>query len=806
MVDTQRRSILKAGAAACAGVLGGTLGLDRLLRPGEASAQPAVAEEAETFFYSACLNNCGNACILKVFHRDGRVTRIDTDNEVEDDWENGIFQIRACPRGRSMRRHMYSPSRLRYPMKRVGKRGDAAFERISWDEALDTVAGELRRCIDTYGNASILHAPNSGVYYGPLLRPFSFVRLMNLLGGYTEPYTDYSSPMNQAGLLHLYGIPGYSGNAITDIRHSRLAVLFGSNIVETRMSGGGLQYEMFEARKQGKTRIVIIDPRYTESCAVMADEWIPIRPGTDAALASALAFVLMRENMVDTDFIRTHCVGYDASTMPDGAPSNASYADYILGTGYDRQPKTPEWAAPVTGIPAARIYQLAREIGQAKPCYISQGWGPQRAFAGEWTTTAIAALAVITGNLGIRGGNNGDFDRYFPGPAATLPTGVNPQTATFPQFMWPQAVLDGKGMTPATAAVKNADHFPADIKFIWNYAGNRLINQHSDINHTRNVLGDESKCEMLVVMDTHLTSTARWADILLPSCAYPEVEDLYSSGWGMDIDYFLASGKVDAFFEARPIWEVCRDLARRLGVEQAFTEGKSREQWLQQLMDEQIRPYYPDLPATLEDVRKAGIIRKAKSRDFPVPMEDFRVDPVARPLSTPSGKIELYSKTLAELSRTRETGRYLGDEIPPVPQYIVTWESYEDTQTAGQYPLQMITNHYKGQTHSHYANVDWLREVLPQTLWINPLDAEERGVRHGDLLKVWNDRGVLLIRAKVTRRIIPGVVCMPQGSWYKPDKNGVDHGACPNTLTAFRPTALARSNPMNTNRVQVAKA
>lgn len=805
-MDTQRRSILKAGAAVCAGALGDALGLGRFFRSGEAAAQSVAPAKAEAFFYSACLNNCGNACILKVFHHDGKVTRIETDNEVEDDWENGIFQIRACPRGRSMRRHMYSPSRLRYPMKRVGKRGEAAFERISWDEALDIVAAKLRYCIDTFGNASILHAPNSGVYYGPLLRPFSFIRLMNLLGGYTEPYTDYSSPMNQAGLLHLYGIPGYSGNAITDIRHSRLAVLFGSNIVETRMSGGGLQYEMFEARKQGKTRIIIIDPRYTESCTIMADEWIPIRPGTDAALASALAFVLMRENMVDMDFVRTHCVGYDPSTLPDDAPQNASYADYILGTGYDKQPKTPEWAAPITGIPVARIYQLAREIGQAKPCYISQGWGPQRAFAGEWTTTAIAALAVITGNLGIRGGNNGDFDRYFPGPAPVLPTGVNPQTATFPQFMWPQAVLDGKGMTPANAAVKNADAFPSDIKFIWNYAGNRLINQHSDINHTRKVLGDESKCEMLVVMDTHLTSTARWADILLPSCAYPEVEDLYSSGWGMDIDYFLASGKVEAFFEARPIWEVCRDLAGRLGVEEAFTEGKSREQWLQQLMDEQIRPYYPHLPATLEEVRKAGVIRKAKSRDFPVPMEDFRKDPVSHPLTTPSGKIELYSQTLAELSRTRETGRYLGDRIPPVPQYIVTWEGFEDAEAAKKYPLQMITNHYKGQTHSHYANVDWLREVLPQTLWINPLDATERGIRHGDLLKVWNDRGTLLIKAKVTRRIIPGVVCMPQGSWYNPDKNGVDHGACPNTLTAFRPTALARSNPMNTNRVQVAKA
>lgn len=806
-IDKKRRSLFKGAAAACAAtVFTGGLSLDRLFNSAATAAQVSASPEPGKFIYSACLNNCGSSCVLKAFVRDGKVSRIETDNEVEDNWEKGIFQIRACPRGRSMRRHMYSPTRLKYPLRRVGKRGDGEFERISWDEALDAISGKMRECIDKYGNASIMRLHWSGVMRGSLMRNYPFNRLMNLLGGCTEPYLDYSSPQNQLGLQHLYGIMGYSGNPIQDLRHTKLAVLFGSNIMETRMSGGGLQYELLEAKKSGNTRIIIIDPRYSDSCATVADEWIPIRPGTDAALASALAYVLIEENMVDKSFLNSHCVGFDASTMPKGTPTNSSYSDYILGTGYDKTPKTPQWAAAITGIPVQRIYQLAREIGQAKPCYISQGWGPQRHFAGEWTTNSIASLAVLTGNVGVRGGGNGDCEAYYPGSLAAMPTGDNPQPYSFPEFMWSRAVEDGKSMTPANSALVGGEKFPTDVKFIWCYAGNTLINQHSDINNTKRILADTNKCEMIVVLDTHMTSSAQWADIVLPSCSYLEQEDFVGPSYAMDIDWLIASEKVEPFYESRPIYEICVDLAKRFGVENEFTAGRDREAWLQYLMDTQLRQNYPELPATLAELRKMGIVRHEKSRDLPVPMKDFRENPAKNPLDTPSGKIELYSEKLADLSKTMETGRYLGDVIPPTPQYVVTWDGYEDKQTGEKYPLQMIGYHYKGRTHSHYANVDWLLEVSPQMLWINPLDADERGIKHGDLLTVWNERGTVKIRAKVTPRIIPGVVAMPQGAWYKPDKQGVDEGGCINTLTVYRPTTLARSNPSHTNRVQVNKA
>lgn len=809
--NNERRNILKFGALSCAALAagGGGLGLSHLFRPAPAAAADVPKLPDDPFILTTCVNNCGNTCVLKAFVRGDKIVRVETDHSVEDDWENGVFQPRPCPRGRSMRRHMYSADRLKTPLRRTGKRGEGKFEPISWDEALDIVADKLKYCIENYGNASVYSHYASGVITGPMTRRENFWRLMNCLGGFSIGYSDYSSAQNQAALRSFYGKPGYSGNPITDIANTKLAVFFGANFSETRSGGGGLQYEILEAKKKGATRVIVIDPRYTDTCVTVADEWIPIRPGTDAALAAALAHVLISEEMIDKDFLASHCIGFDAATMPEGAPQNASYSDYILGTGYDGVPKTPAWAAPITGIPAARITALAREIGQAKPCYIMQGWGIQRQAAGEMNVLSVAVLAAMTGNMGVRGGNNGDYDSYFQSKTPKLPIGKNGVAAKFPVFLWLRAVEDGKGLTAAQDGVIGADSFPADIKFIWNYAGNTLINQHSDINNTIRVLSDETKCEMIVVMDTHMTASARWADIVLPSCMYPEQTDIQGPSYAMNTDWVLLTGAVKPFFESRPVYDVCVDLARRLGVEEQFTEGRDREGWIEFLYQDFTRKQFPELPETVAEARKMGVHYRAKSRLLPVPFEDFRKDPVANPLKTPSGKVEIFSMALHALAarRTLDAGA-LGEVIPPVPQYVPTWEGYEDHKTREKYPLQIFGNHYKGRTHSHYANVDWLKEVLPQTLWINPLDAQARGIRHNDLVRVFNDRGEVRVRAKVTPRIIPGVLCLPQGAWYTPDSPGgkIDVGGCINTLTAYRPTPIARANPQHTNLVQVALA
>ena len=804
-VNLKRRSLLKLGAAGLAVTASGGLGLGHLFRPCEANAAQIPTLPDDPFFYTACCNNCGNTCVLKAFVRDDKVIRIETDDAVTDDWEKGIFQVRACPRGRSMRRHMYAPERLKTPLKRTGKRGEGKFQPISWDEALDTVAAKLKECMEKYGNASIYSHYASGVTTGSLTRRECFWRLMNCLGGFAIGTSDYSSAQNQAALRYFYGRPGYSGNAITDIAHTKLAVFFGANFSETRSSGGGLQYEILEAKKKGNARIIVIDPRYTDTCVTVADEWIPIRPGTDAALASAIAHVLISENMVDKDFLASHCIGFDQETMPEGAPENASYSDYILGTGYDKIAKTPAWAAAITGIPAATIIRLAREIGQAKPCYITQGWGIQRQANGEMNVMSVAALAAITGNIGLRGGGNGDYDSYWQSGPPRLPVGDNAVKARFPVYLWLKAIENGKGLTAANDGVTGADTYPADVKFVWNYAGNTIINQHSEIAYTEKVLSDETKCEMIVVMDTHMTPSARWADIILPSCVYPEQTDIQGPSYAMNTDWVLLTGSVKPFFESRNVYDVCAALAKRLGVEDKFTEGRDREAWIDHLYQTGSRKIFPDLPATVAEARKLGVYHRAKSRDLPVPFADFRADPKAKPLATPSGKVELFSPALYKLSQTRKLdASLLGEVIPPTPQHVATWDSYEDVKTKEKYPLQLIGYHYKGRTHSHYAHVDWLLEVLPQGLWINPVDAAARGIKHHDLVRVFNDRGEVRVHAKVTPRIMPGVIALPQGAWYTP-QGKVDIGGCINTLTAYRPTPIAKANPQHTNLAQVSR-
>ena len=202
------------------------------------------------------------------------------------------------------------------------------------------------------------------------------------------------------------------------------------------MSGGGSIRDLVVSKQKSQVRIIVIDPRHTDTAAGFADEWIPIRPGTDAALVSSLAYVLIKENLVDLDFLNRYCIGYDAATMPEGIPLGNSYRDYILGGGPDKLAKTPAWAAGNYRNPGRTLVQLAREIGTAKPAYISQGWGPQRQANGEQAARAICMLPILTGNVGIQGGNSGGREAPYGIPFPTIPVGDNPVSASIPCFLW----------------------------------------------------------------------------------------------------------------------------------------------------------------------------------------------------------------------------------------------------------------------------------------------------------------------------------------------------------------------------------
>nr|WP_315711054.1 DmsA/YnfE/YnfF family dimethyl sulfoxide reductase [Brenneria ulupoensis] len=770
------------------------------------NATTVMGENApEKLVWGACSVNCGSRCALRFHVRDNEILWVETDNTGDDHYGN--HQIRACLRGRSIRQRINHPDRLKYPMKRVGKRGEGKFQRISWQEALDEIAGSLKQVVKKYGNEAVYINYSSGIVGGNITRSSPsaslVTRLMNCYGGSLGQYGTYSTAQISCAMPYTYG--SNMGNSTSDIENSKLVVMFGNNPAETRMSGGGITYYLEQARARSNARMIVIDPRYTDTAAGREDEWIPIRPGTDAALVAGMAYVLITENLVDQAFLDKYCVGYDEKTLPADAPVNGHYKAYILGQGEDGTAKTPAWAAAITGIPQSRIIHLAREIGSTKPAYICQGWGPQRQANGELTSRAIAMLPILTGNVGIHGGNSGARESTYVVNIEKMPVLTNPVKTKISCFTWTDAIARGAEMTALRDGVRGKSRLDVPIKFIWNYAGNCLVNQHSQINRTHQILQDENLCEKIVVIENFMTSSAKYADILLPDLMTIEQEDIIPNDYAGNMGYLIfIQPATTPKYERKPIYEIMSEVARRLGpdVYQKFTEGRTQRQWLEYLYEKtQVKD--PMLP-TFEELREQGIYKRKDPTGHYVAYQDFRDDPIAHPLKTPSGKIEIYSSALASVAANWELKP--DEVISPLPIYASTFEGWNDPLRK-QYPLQMTGFHYKARTHSSYANIAVLQSACPQEIWINPVDASSRGITDGDEVRVFNGRGEVRLPAKVTPRIIPGVTAMPQGSWHQAEMNGdrIDHGGCINTLTTLRPSPLAKGNPQHTNLVQIEK-
>ena len=749
--------------------------------------------------WSTCNVNCGSRCPVRLHVKNGIVVRVETDHTKED--ALGTQQIRACLRGRGIRKWIYSPERLLYPMKRIGKRGEGKFVRITWNQAFDLIASKLKHIIDQYGNEAIYRNYGTGNLGGVVSHHNQIEKLMNVLGGKLNYHNSYSTAQIFQAMTYLYG-KNNTGNYISDIVNSKLVVLFGNNTAETRMSGGGTIRDLVLAKKHSKAKVIVIDPLYTDTAAGFADEWIPLRPGTDAALAAGLAHVLIMNDRVDHDFLNRYTLGYDTSSLPKDIPKGCSYKDYILGFGEDKTPKTPEWAAAITGIPAKRIIKLAYEIGSIKPVYIAQGWGPQRHANGEQTARAICMLPILTGNVGLKGGNSGDREAAFGIDWPEIPVGQNPVKTSIPCFLWTKAIENHRDFTALNSGLREKQQLEVPIKFLWCFASNALINQHSDINHTHEILQDESKCEMIVLIENVMSTSAKYADILLPGTCSFEERDLAYQGYAVEMGVLMIREKaIEPMGECLTLFDICAGIAKKMGKEKEFTNGLDHDQWVEE-MYHQCRKIKPQLPVDFSKALEKGIYKWPRSGKLFSGLASFRKNPEKYPLATPSGKIEIFSGLLWKMAQTWQLPE--GDSIRALPEYLPTWGIPKKTDKT-LYPLQLVGHHFKQRTHSTYGNNEWLKEASPQSLWINPLDAKSRGIEHGDLVKVFNDIGATRVRAKVTPRIMPGVMSLPQGAWYKPDKKGIDQAGCINTLTSQRPTPIAKGNPQHTNLVQVVK-
>lgn len=783
-----RRLFLKLSAMA------GALLINRGNKPGKTitGISGITGTGEEKIIRTGCpAHNCGGRCLLKVHVKDGIITRIETDDRPGDGVSDP--QLRACLRGRSYRARQYHPDRLKYPLKRTGKRGEGKFERITWDEALDIMHGEISRVIREYGNSALFIPYGTGSYTN-LNGRWPAVRLLNLLGGSLGYYNSYSWACTNIATPYVYGTLN-TGNQRQDWLNSRYIIMWGWNPAEM-IDGTNSAYFIKKAREKG-ARTVCIDPRMSMSAVALADEWIPIRPGTDTAMMSAMAWVIITEKLTDDDFISRCCSGFDSTQMPEGCEKEESYKDYILGTR-DGIPKTPEWAEKITSVPSYTISRIAREYATIKPAVLYQGYGMQRRAYGEQVVRAGAALSAITGNIGIPGGWASGLAAQAGGEPfwTVFPVGKNPVKTSIPVFLWTEAILRGKEMGPAEG-VRGTQKPDNNIKLIWSVASNIIVNQHSNINRTIKIISDEKLVEFIAVQDNFLTPSARYADLILPACTQFEtwgVED----GWKYGEEVFLTPKIVDPPYETKSDYRICADLAKKFGVWDEFTAGgKDERAWAEWIIDNYYRKTrFPEMPLfkNLEE-SNAGVYVKPVSEPV-VALAGFRKDPGRYPLNTPTGKIELFSKPLFDMN--------LPGEIPAVPKYITEWESPFGKE-AEKFPLQAIGHHYMPRVHSTHDNNKMTMNAFPQQVYMNDYDAGERKIRNGDPVRVWNDRGALVARCRVTSRIMPGVIDIPQGAWYNPGEDGTDFGGNINVLTTERWTALAKGNPQHTIMVQAEK-
>ena len=790
----KRRDFLRYNSFLTGGALaGGTLAGGTLIP--ELMANQAVLDLArshntgERMVRVGCpAHNCGGRCLLRVYVREGIIVRIETDDRPSDGIEDP--QLRACLRGRAYRHRQYHADRLRYPMIRTGERGEGKFERISWDEATDLMAEKLTRTIEKYGNESIYIPYGTGSYNQTNGKPTAS-RLMNLMGGALGYYNSYSWACISKATPYVYGT-NVTGNQRQDWVNAKYILMWGWNPSEMR-DGTNSEFFLQKARQNG-ARIVCIDPRMTMSAVALADEWIPIRPGTDAAMMSAMAHVMITENLYDRDFVERCCIGFDRGQMPEGLENEESYRDYILGT-FDNEPKTPEWAERITAVPRDTIVRIAREYATLKPGVLYQGYGMQRRAYGEQPVRGGCVLAAITGNVGISGGwasglalqadNGGPLWTVFPGLS-------NPVKARIPSFLWTEAVIRGTELTPHEG-LTGTDKLTSNIKLIWAVASNAIINQHGNVNRTVRIMKDESLVEFFAVQDNFLTPTGMFADLLLPACTQFEtwgVED----GWKYGEEVILQPRIVEPPWETRSDYRICADIAAKLGLEEAYTEGKDERDRVEECIETFRKARFPEIPELDEFEASNRGVYSVPVTEPEIAFDRFREDPEGHPLNTPSGKVEIFSRRLFEMNNPAE--------IPAVPKYIPEWES-PFGEEAAKYPLQVIGPHYMPRVHSTHDNVDWLSEAFPQRIFINPLDAGERELENGQKVRIYNDRGSVILPCRITSRILPGVIAIPQGAWWKPNEKGEDEGGCINVLTSERWTPLAFGNAQHTIMAEV---
>ncbi|WP_435926860.1 trimethylamine-N-oxide reductase TorA [Dryocola sp. BD613] len=669
---------------------------------------------------------------------------------------------------------VHAPNRVKYPMVRKSwleggarhcrpeLRGCDEWVRVSWDKALTLVSDEIRRLQSEHGPQSIYAGSYGWKSVGMLHNSRTLLqRLMNLTGGFLSYAGDYSTGAAQVIMSHVMGsMEVYEQQTAWPnvLDNTQLVVLWGCNPQVTLKNSWNVPDHIgsagFEALKKKGVRVISIDPVKSDSTAYLDAEWIAPRPYTDSAMLVGIAHSLMAEKLHDADFLKTYTVGAD------------KFFAYLSGE-QDGVVKDADWAAAICGVEAETLRQLARDMAKQRTMLMA-GWGIQRQHHGEQPHWLLVTLAAMLGQIGLPGGGFGFSYHYSSGGSPTARGGIlagisagdAPKNSPTPI---PVARIAECLANPGkTIDFNGARVTYPDVKMVY-VAGGNTFHQHQDTNA---LIKAWQHPETIVVNEPYWTATARYADIVLPATTSYERNDLEMGGDYSQLYVFPMHQCVPPQHESRSDFDIFAGLAAKLEVQEAFSEGKNEMQWLKGMYDEmknQARNARVALPPFDMFWASNNYIR------FPVPeanrqwvrFADFRENPLLNPLGTPSGKIEIYSETVAKMGYA---------DCPGLPGWLPPREWYQSPE-ASRYPLSLNTAHPINRLHSQLDNTP-LREKYAvadrEAIWIHPQDAKARGIADGDLVRAFNDRGQILVGAVVTGRVRPGVVRISEGAWFDP--------------------------------------